>query len=84
MNGLKGYQECPIGEYVRIIQLVDNPVDTLTDQELWVLYTKVKVDAANSASMHSKAARYLRTFETELINRGLLSTSQTSFFKGDN
>lgn len=84
MNGLKDYQECPIGEYVRIIQLADNPVDTLTDQELWVLYTKVKVDAVNSDSMHSKTARYLRAFETELINRGLLSTSQTSFFEGDN
>jgi hypothetical protein len=73
----KDFKDCPIGEYVRIIKRVNNPVDTFTDEELWILYTKAKVDAASGYSKD-----YLNRFEAELINRGILAASQTSFFEG--
>lgn len=68
---MKDYKECPIRDYVRIIQLLDNPLDTLTDEELWVLYTKAKEDRAET---------YKRKFENELVNRRVITTSQTSIF----
>lgn len=76
MNNFKNFKDCPIGEYVRIVGLKDSPVETLTDEELWVLYTKAQVDAASGQSVE-----YLRRYEAELVERGILTTTQMSFFE---
>lgn len=77
MNNFKDFKECPIGEYVRIIKLANNPVDTLTDEELWVLYTKAQVDAASGQSTD-----YLARYEAELIEREIIKPTQLSMFEG--
>lgn len=76
MSNFKSFKDCPIGEYIRIVRLKDNPVDTLTDEELWVLYTKAQVDVASGQS-----ADYLNHYEAELIERGILTSTQMSFFE---
>ena len=76
MKDLKDYTQCPIGEYVRIVKMKDNPVETFTDEELWVLYTKAQVDAASGQS-----ADYLSRYEAELINREILKPTQMSLFE---
>ena len=75
---MKDFNECPIGEYIRVIKLLDNPPETLTNEELWVLYTKAKDD-----ELRGFPNSYKRTFENELVNRGILTTSQSSIFEGE-
>jgi hypothetical protein len=84
MTNLKDFNECPIGEYVRIIQLHDEPVETLTDQELYVLYTKALDDSTSEISkrlgFQKAAAEKVRNYEAELTNRGILTTEQVTLF----
>ena len=82
---MKNFKDCPIGEYVRIIKLKDAPVETLTDDELWVLYTKAQDDLASDPfediDIHGTALKYLNKFEAELERRGLFTSTQASFFE---
>lgn len=88
MIDLKDFKECPIGEYVRILSLKDTSLETLTDQELWVLYTKALDDStsevAGKLGLQSRAAERATEYEGELVNRGIFKTSQVSIFEGDN
>jgi hypothetical protein len=79
MENLINYKDCPIGEYIRIAMRKDEPVETLTNEELWVLYTKARDDAADGQS-----EGYLRMFEAELISREIITASQISIFEGEN
>ena len=79
MENLISYKECTIGEYVRIAKLKDSPTESLTNEELWVLYTKAKDDAKEEQSKD-----YLRIYEAELIRREILTASQMSFFEEEN
>ena len=76
---MKHYKECPIAEYVRIVKLKDAPASQLTDDELWVLYTKAKDDIEFDA-FNKTSFDYLKKYEAELQARGLLTSTQLSMF----
>lgn len=88
MIDLKDFNECPIREYVRIIQLKDKPAETLTDQELWVLYTKALDDTTSEIvkelKLQDRATAYVSKYELELANRGIFTAAQTLLFEGEN
>lgn len=81
MTELKDFNACPIGEYVRIIQLHEEPVESLSDQELYVLYTKSLDDSTSELGkklgFRQRAKNRAKVYKAELVRRGILTDSQT-------
>ena len=69
MENLVNYKDCTAEDSLRILALQSQPLDTLTDEELWILYTKAKDDPKEEQSEDC-----LSTYESELITRGILKS----------
>lgn len=81
MTELKDFNACPIGEYVRIVQLHNEPVESLSDQELYVLYTKAIDDSTSELGQklgfRQRAKSRVKNYKAELVRREILTDSQT-------